>query len=240
MFYCQEYILIVCKLPYPLLYLLQFRSYYMCGRFVLVTDLSKISECFNIQGSAGDCNTGWNISPGQNISAVIQKNGQNIVESFLWGLIPYWAKDPSIGNKLINARAETIGEKPSFRFAFRKRRCLIVVDGFYEWKTEGKKKIPLYFYFKSGEPFGLAGLHESWMSPDQKQVNTCTIITTDSNSLISSIHDRMPVIIPKELEQTWLKENIEDKSLLLSILRPYPANEMDYKVGMGPNFTKDK
>lgn len=212
----------------------------MCGRFVLVTDLSKIVHHFNIQNVSVDIKTGWNISPGQHIAAVIQQNGQNIIESFLWGLIPSWAKDPSIGHKMINARAETIDKKPSFRSAFKKRRCIIIVDGFYEWKTDGKKKIPLYFYFKSGEPFGLAGLHESWMSPDQKQVNTCTIITTDANSLISSIHDRMPVIIPKELEQTWLKENIEDKSLLLSILKPYPANEMDYKVGMGPNFTKDK
>lgn len=207
----------------------------MCGRIVLV-DLTKVAKCFNIQKSLTDCKTGWNISPGQQISAVIQQNGQNIIESFLWGLIPPWAKDPSIGNKLINARAETIGEKPSFRSAFRKRRCLIIVDGFYEWKTDGKKKIPLYFYLKSGEPFGLAGLHESWMSPDQKQVNTCTIITTAANSLISPIHDRMPVIVPKELEQTWINETIEDKSILLPILRPYPAKEMDYKTGMGPKF----
>lgn len=212
----------------------------MCGRFVLVTDLSKIVHHFNIQNVSVDIKTGWNISPGQHISVVIQQNGQNIIESYLWGLIPSWAKDPSIGHKMINARAETIDKKPSFRSAFKKRRCIIIADGFYEWKTDGKKKIPLYFYFKSGEPFGLAGLHESWMSPEQKQINTCTIITTDANSLISSIHDRMPVIIPKELEQTWLKENIEDKSLLLSILKPYPANEMDYKVGMGPNFAKDK
>ena len=212
----------------------------MCGRFVLVTDFNKIVHHFNIQNVLAEIKTGWNISPGQHIAAVIQQDGQNIIESYLWGLIPSWAKDPSIGHKLINTRAETIDKKPSFRSAFKKRRCIIIVDGFYEWKTDGKKKIPLYFHFKSGEPFGLAGLHESWISPDQKQVNTCTIITTDANSLISSIHDRMPVIIPKELEQTWLKENIEDKSLLLSLLKPYPANEMDYKVGMGPNFTKDK
>lgn len=211
----------------------------MCGRIVLV-DFTKVAERFNIQKSLTYCKTGWNISPGQNIAAVIQQNGQNIIESFLWGLIPSWAKDPSMGNKLINARAETIDKKPSFRSAFKKRRCIIIVDGFYEWKTDGKKKIPLYFYFKSGEPFGLAGLHESWMSPDQKQVNTCTIITTDANSLISPIHDRMPVIVPKEQEHTWINESIEDKSILLSILKPYPANEMDYKVGMGPNFTKDK
>lgn len=212
----------------------------MCGRFALVTDLSKITERYNIQKCLADFKTGWNISPGQHICAVIHQNGQNIIESFLWGIIPSWAKDPSIGHKLINARAETIAEKPSFRSAFRKRRCLIIVDGFYEWKTDGKKKIPLYFYLKSGEPFGLAGLHESWMSPDLEQVNTCTIITTNANSLISPIHDRMPVIVPKEQEQTWINENIEDKSILLPILKPYPAEEMDYKVGMGPKFTEGK
>lgn len=209
----------------------------MCGRFALVSDFTKIAERFNIQENLPDCATGWNIAPGQHIAAVVQQNGQNIIESFLWGLIPSWAKDPSIGHKLINARAETIGEKPSFRPAFGKRRCLIIVDGFYEWKTDGKKKIPLYFYLKSGEPFALAGLHESWLTPDKKQVSTCTIITTDANSLISPIHDRMPVIVPREVEETWLKENIEDKSILISILKPYPANEMDYKVGMGPKFS---
>jgi len=109
----------------------------MCGRFVLVTDLSKIVHHFNIQNVLMDIKTGWNISPGQHIAAVIQQNGQNIIESFLWGLIPSWAKDPSIGHKLINARAETIDKKPSFRSAFKKRRCIIIVDGFYEWKTDG-------------------------------------------------------------------------------------------------------
>jgi putative SOS response-associated peptidase YedK len=210
----------------------------MCGRFVLIADLSNIAECFDIGDSLPDCNTGWNIAPGQQISAVIRQKGQNIIESFLWGLIPSWAKDPSIGNKLINARAESIHERPSFRDAFKKKRCLIIVDGFYEWKKEGKRKIPLYFYLKSGKPFGLAGLHESWMSPDRKQINTCTIITTQANSLISPIHDRMPVIIPKAQEKIWLDERT-DKSILLPILKPYPAEEMVYKVGMGPNFTED-
>lgn len=212
----------------------------MCGRFVLIADLSDIAEYFDIGERLPDCKTGWNIAPGQHISAVIRQNGQNIIESFLWGLIPSWAKDPSIGNKLINTRAESVHEKPSFRDAFKKRRCLIIVNGFYEWKKEGKRKIPLYFYLKSGKPFGLAGLYESWMSPARKQINTCTIITTEANSLISPIHDRMPVIIPKEQEKIWLDEKTEDKSILLPILKPYPAGEMDYKVGMGPKFTEDK
>ena len=208
----------------------------MCGRFVLVTDLTKISEKFDVRDTLSGIKADWNISPGQHIPAVVHRDGQNILESFLWGLIPSWAKDPSIGNKLINARAETIHEKPSFRTAFKRRRCLIVADGFYEWKTEGRKKTPLYFYLKSGEPFGLAGLYETWMSPDQKQIHTCTIITTDANTLIQPIHDRMPVIVPKEQERTWISDEIEDKVILLPILKPYPADQMDYKVGMGPKF----
>lgn len=208
----------------------------MCGRFALVSDSAEIIEKFDIQKISYDFKPNWNISPGQHIPAVIHREGKNILESFLWGLIPSWAKDPSIGQKLINARAETIHQKPSFKNAFKSRRCLIVADGFYEWKKEGRKKIPLYFYLKSGEPFGIAGLYETWKSSDEKQINTCTIVTTGANKLIQSSHDRMPVIIPREQEQTWLNDKIEDKTSLLSVLKPYPAGEMDYKVGMGPKF----
>lgn len=210
----------------------------MCGRFALITDLTKIAKQFDVGRTSADFQTNWNITPGQYIPAVIQRSGQNILEFFLWGLIPFWAKDPAIGKKLINARAETIGEKPSFRTALEKRRCLIIADGFYEWKHEGKKKMPLYFYLRSGKPFGLAGLYETWISPDKKQINTCTIITTDANELIKPIHDRMPVIVPGELEQAWLNEKNEDKTDLISILKPYPAKKMDCKTGMGPAFTQ--
>ncbi len=208
----------------------------MCGRFVLVTDLTKIAEKFAVGKTSVDCKSNWNVSPGQYIPAVIWRGGQNILESFLWGLIPSWAKDPSIGNNLINARAETISEKPSFRAAFAKRRCLIVADGFYEWKQDGKKKVPWYFYLKSGEPFGLAGLYERWMSPDRKLINTCTIITTGANKLILPIHDRMPVIVPQDLERTWLRNDVEDSAALIAVLKPYPAEKMECKVGMGPEF----
>ncbi len=209
----------------------------MCGRFALVTDLTKIAEQFDVGKTSSAFRPNWNITPGQYIPAVIHRDGQNILEYFLWGLIPFWAKDPAIGQKLINARAETIGDKPSFRTALEKRRCLIIADVFYEWKHEGKKKTPLYFYLKSGEPFGLAGLYETWMSPDKKQINTCTIITTDANKLIKPSHDRMPVIVSRELEQAWLSAKDDDKTDLISVLKPYPAQKMDCKVGMGPEFT---
>jgi putative SOS response-associated peptidase YedK len=208
----------------------------MCGRFALVSELADIETKFDVHKVSYDFKPNWNVSPGQHIPAIIHLEDQNVLASFLWGLIPSWTKDPSMGHKMINARAETIDKKPSFRNAFKNRRCLIVADGFYEWRQNGKKKIPLYFYLKSGEPFGMAGLYETWTSPDNSQINTCTIITTDSNLLIQPVHDRMPVIVPKDQERTWISNEIEDKSILLSVLKPYPADEMDYKIGIGPKF----
>jgi len=127
---------------------------------------------------------------------------------------------------MFNARAETIAEKPSFKVAFKKHRCLIIADGFYEWLKQGKVRKPFHFRLKSGSPFGFAGLHESWTSPDNQQINTCTIITTEPNELINPIHDRMPVIIPKDFESTWMDPENLNQSELLSILNPYPAEDM--------------
>lgn len=197
----------------------------MCGRFVLLTDLSIITESFDIQEVACDYEPGDNISPGQQIAAVIHEDKNRLVD-FRWGLIPSWAKDPSIGNRMFNARAETISEKPSFKNAFKKRRCLIIADGFYEWETDGKKKIPVQIYLKSKEPFGFAGLFEHWTSPEGQLINSCTIITTEPNELIKPIHDRMPVIVPKNLESAWIDPYNTDYSSLLTILKPYPSEEM--------------
>ena len=134
----------------------------MCGRFVLISDLSVITEYFDIQEVLASFSPSRNVSPGQHIPAVIRRDDKKNLVTFLWGLIPSWSKDSSIGAKLINARAETVNEKPSFKNALQKRRCLIIADGFYEWENEGKKKIPYYFSLKSGKPFGFAGLYESW------------------------------------------------------------------------------
>jgi putative SOS response-associated peptidase YedK len=148
-----------------------------------------------------------------------------------WGLIPSWAKEPSIGDRMINARAETVAEKPSFRRALQKRRCLILADGFYEWRAEGKRKTPMFISLASREPFGFAGLWESWRSPTGETVRSCTIITTAPNALMESIHNRMPVILPREVEARWLDRSIEDPARLLPLLAPYPAGEMDaYEV----------
>jgi putative SOS response-associated peptidase YedK len=173
--------------------------------------------------------------PKQLVPVVIRHNGINQLVCFRWGLIPSWSKDPSIASKLINARAETVDKKPSFKDAFKKRRCLIVADGFYEWKREGNKKMPLYFYLKSGRPFGFAGLYETWISPDKKEINTCVIITTAANELIAPDHDRMPVILSNDQERVWLDSDVVDVPGLLSILKPYPAEEMNYKPGIGPH-----
>jgi putative SOS response-associated peptidase YedK len=198
----------------------------MCGRFVLLTDLGVITESFDIRNVACEYRPGNNISPGQQITAVTRMDHQNSLVNFRWGLIPSWAKDPSIGNRMFNARAETVAEKPSFRTAFKKRRCLIIADGFYEWQKLGKVKKPLYFSLKSEKPFGFAGLHESWTSPDHQTVKTCTIITTEPNELIRPIHDRMPVIVPKEYESAWIDPENLNQGKLLSILKPYPAGDM--------------
>jgi putative SOS response-associated peptidase YedK len=201
----------------------------MCGRFVLLTDLSRIVQSFDIQGVSGELHQGVNISPGQMIAAVVRDEVNRLIP-FKWGLVPSWAKDLEVEYKMINARAETVAEKPSFRQAFKKRRCLIVADGFYEWKTEGRKKTPLRFGLKSGEPFGFAGLYEIWHAQDKTPLQTCTIITTDANSLIAPIHDRMPVIVPKTDEAAWTDPDNQDQARLLSILKPYPADLME----MGP------
>jgi putative SOS response-associated peptidase YedK len=207
----------------------------MCGRFVLITDLKNIQKNFNIQHTSCEHQPNWNIVPNQLIPAVINHNGKNQLVYFRWGLIPSWSKDPSIANTLINARAETVDKKPSFRDAFKKRRCLIVADGFYEWKREGKSKTPLYYYLKSGRPFAFAGLYETWISPDKKEINTCVIITTGANELIAPVHDRMPVILSNDQERVWLDSDIADVSGLKSILKPYPAHEMNFKQGIGPH-----
>ena len=198
----------------------------MCGRFVLITDLKIITESFHVRNVACEYRPGNNISPGQQIAAVLRKDDQNSLVNFRWGLITSWAKDPSIGNKMINARAETVSEKPSFREAFKKRRCLIVADGFYEWVRLDRKKKPYKFFLKSGQPFGFAGLYETWMSPEKEPINTCTIITTEPNELIQPIHDRMPVIVKKELEGFWIDPDNHDQKELLAILKPYSSEEM--------------
>jgi putative SOS response-associated peptidase YedK len=157
-----------------------------------------------------------------------------------WGLVPYWATDPALGARLINARAETLTTKAAFKEAFKKRRCLVVADGFFEWRKQGQTKLPLYIHLEPERPFGFAGLYETWFSPLGEKLVTCTIITTEPNELVQPIHDRMPVILPKKAEDFWLDSSVEDHTRLLDLLRPYPAAEMGaYAVSQLVNSVKN-
>jgi putative SOS response-associated peptidase YedK len=169
----------------------------------------------------------YNIAPSQPV-AVVPNDGQLKLDFYVWGLIPSWSKDPSIGNRLINARGETLAEKPSFRSAFRRRRCLIPADGFYEWQqVPGQKtKTPMYIRLKSDEPFAFAGLWESWNSPDGSNVLSCTIITTTPNALMEPIHNRMPVILPASAYNQWLEPGEVNPASLQPLIQPYPAEAM--------------
>ena len=199
----------------------------MCGRFSLTADVNAVQESFPWVNIPPDLTPRYNITPTQPV-AVIANDGKNKLDYYTWGLIPSWAKDPEIGSRLINARSETLAEKPSFRSAFRRRRCLILADGFYEWQQQpqSKQKIPMYIKLTSGKPFGFAGLWEVWNSPDGSMILSCTIITTQPNDLMQPIHNRMPVILPPTTYETWLQPGDQNPVNLANLLAPYPADEM--------------
>ncbi len=202
----------------------------MCGRFTLIAYLPAVVTEFQVREVAYGYQPGNSISPGQQVAAVIRDPKTRLV-GLRWGLIPSWASAPSSGNKLINARAESVATKPSFRDAFARRRCLIVADGFYEWQHLGRLKNPFHFALKSGVPFGFAGLYESWTAPTGEVVKTCTIITTAANELVRPVHDRMPVIVPKGKADLWLNPEARGREELEAILKPYPAAEMKMTAG---------
>ena len=195
----------------------------MCGRFALKSPPAKLVERFGLDECA-DFAPHYNIPPGTDIPVIRQSpEGKRVLHLLRWGLVPHWAKDPSIGNKLSNARGESVAEKPSFRDAFRRRRCLIPADGFYEWKTEGKVKQPYFISLKSGEPLAMGGLWESWRRPDGELLRTACIITTGPNDVMRPIHDRMPVILRAEDWQAWLEAPVED---IQPLVCPYEADAM--------------
>jgi len=197
----------------------------MCGRFAQADPLEIIAEQFGIEVIDLDLSPRYNVAPGQQVAVIINEETREIVD-LKWGLVPFWAKDPSIGNRMINARAETVLEKPSYKNAMKKRRCLIPASGFYEWKKDGKVKAPYYFRHNNGKPFGLAGLWETWKDPDGNELKTFTIITTESNELAAQIHNRMPVIISEENYGTWL-DTANPPQKAQALLAPYPADRME-------------
>lgn len=233
----------------------------MCGRFTLTSNMDELQARFDFEARDLVFRPRYNVAPTQEVVAVLgpgdntgdgpgENYGYNRAEFMRWGLIPFWAKEAKMGARMINARAETVAQKPAFRNALKKRRCLVLADGFYEWRKEEKGKTPMYIICKSGAsgcgasesraPFAMAGLYETWKSPEDELIRSCTIITTSPNSLMESIHDRMPVILPRDAETTWLDQSIEDADFLTELLIPYPAEEMEaYIVSTLVNSAKN-
>lgn len=198
----------------------------MCGRFTLALNAEGLQLAFPWLEVPEKILPRYNIAPTQPV-AVVPNDGKNKLDFYLWGLIPFWAKDPKIGSRMINARAETLAEKASFKAAYRYRRCLVLADGFYEWKKgEDGKKTPHYFRLESSLPFAFAGLWERWFSPVADELLSCTIITTNPNDLVRGVHDRMPVILKEKDYQEWLQPGEVKPGELDSLLGPYPAAEM--------------
>lgn len=199
----------------------------MCGRYTQTADPDKLAQRFRLQTPGPGMSRRYNIAPTQD-APVVANDDPKRLRLMRWGLIPSWAKDEAIGNRMINARAETLAEKPSFKKPFERRRCLVLADGFYEWrKTPGVTKVPMRFVLKSREPFAFAGLWDLWRASDGKEITSFTIVTTEANDLLRPVHDRMPVILRREDEERWLDSNQADPSRFLPLLRPYPAAEME-------------
>ncbi len=209
----------------------------MCGRFTLTIDPGDLQQELDLGPIAGELYKRFNIAPTQPV-AVVTDAEKRLVELFHWGLVPFWAKDPSIGSRMINARGESLAEKPSFRKAFESRRCLILADGFYEWSKpvdKGERKTPYYFQLATGKPFTFAGLWETWRDPQGQTLRSCTIITCQANERVALIHERMPVILPPETRWQWLDPGMKPAALN-HMLVPYPSGEMaHYPVSAAVN-----
>jgi putative SOS response-associated peptidase YedK len=198
----------------------------MCGRFTLIADPVKVMERFLLDEIPFAMQPRYNVAPGQMVPAIIAAGKKRRIGQLRWGLVPAWAADEKIGYKMINARAETLTEKPAFRRLFARKRCMIPADGFYEWKQGEKGKQPMRILMKDGGLFAFAGLFDTWERPDGVKIHSCTIITTKANRVVADIHDRMPVILRREDEELWLDRERYDADLLKSLFVPYDAAQM--------------
>jgi putative SOS response-associated peptidase YedK len=199
----------------------------MCGRFSLNTDMEDLQEAFPGIDFGLYLNPSYNIAPSQNVLTIAGSNPDKAA-LYHWGLVPPWSKDQKIGYKMINARSETLAEKPSFKRPYKKQRCLIPASGFFEWKKENESKIPMHIHLKSGKPFAFAGLWEVWGGNKELPLYSCTIITTEANELLKEVHHRMPVILKQGDYEVWLDSKVEDTDRLNDLLKPFSADEMDY------------
>lgn len=203
----------------------------MCGRFTLTADPDSFEDRFSFTGFDLGWVPSYNIAPTQEVLTITNDGTGNRAELMRWGLVPSWAKDPSIGNRMINARAETVAERPSFRTAYRRRRCLVPADGFYEWRSDGGRKTPMRITLESKELFAFAGLWESWKRPDDGWLLTCTIITTAANDFMAPVHSRMPVILPREVEDQWLDPQLQEPDELSRLFMSHYSDDMEaYEV----------
>ena len=223
----------------------------MCGRYTLSNPRGSFSETpdIDVRFLAEFVETGWlkprfNIAPTQDVP-VITNEGSRRIEKMRWGLVPFWAKDVKIGSRMINARGETVAEKPAFRASFKTKRCLVPATGFFEWQREGKgktqTKTPMLIRLKGGGYFSMAGLYDRWKDPDGNVISSCTIITTGPNELMSPIHDRMPVILPEEAESAWINLEVDQPDELKSFIRSFPAASMEaFEVSSAVNSVKNQ
>lgn len=211
----------------------------MCGRYTLTANIDTISQRFKLDAHGLKIEPRYNIAPSQEAPVIVVEDGK-VLKMMRWGLIPSWAKDESIASKTINARAETLYHRPSFKKSLTEKRCLVPADGFYEWKKEGRKKIPIRFVLKNRDVFAFAGLWDTWRNQRGELIFSFTIITTQANDLIRPIHDRMPVILKREYEELWLDPEVNDVDKLLSLLIPYPPEMMEaYRVSSLVNSPKE-
>ena len=212
----------------------------MCGRFARTTNEDKLQARFWFDDPQGTLlKPRYNIAPTQMHPVVVVESDRRVLKLMKWGLVPFWSKDATIGYKMINARSEGIENKNSFKNPLRKRRCLVLADGFYEWKKDKGAGVPYFIRLKSGEPFAFAGLWDRW-DKGEEPLQTFTIITTDNNELIRPIHNRMPVILHQKDEAVWLDPELRDPEKLLTLLKPYPSDEMEmYEVSTIVNSPKN-
>ena len=198
----------------------------MCGRFVFSSSREDLADAFSVAASevkADDLGPNYNVAPTQRVYAVAERDGHRQLGTFRWGLVPSWAKDPSVGSRMINARSEELADKPSFRAAFARRRCLVPADGFYEWKGPKGARQPFFVRPADGRPFAFAGLWEVWRDVEGEALRTCTIITTAANEALSWLHSRMPVVLAPDAWDVWLDADDADRDELRALLVPAPG-----------------
>ncbi len=209
----------------------------MCGRFAIYSSVEAIVDYAKTINRIEKIQANYNVAPGQNIPVVLFEDQGRIIKLMRWGLVPFWAKEAKMGYRLINARAETVADKPSFRRAFKRNRCLIIANGFYEWRKSDKQ--PYYIYPRDTKLFAFAGIWEEWNDPEGQPLHTCSIITTEPNEFMKKIHERMPVILPQQDEDFWISSEIRSPEILLSLLKPFPGAMEAYPVSKEVNSTRN-